>query len=156
MRKQGLGKGLLLLLVLLLFLITALTIYFFSNKSPEELAKEAVNTFYNYEQKGAFSDSWEMFHPLMQDKFSKVDYLQDRVHVFMNHFGVTTFTYTLGNASEVQNWKMAEDAETIDLVYQVTVSQVYKGKYGNFTIVQDVYVTALDGEWRVLWDYNLQ
>lgn len=152
MNKRASGKGIIILL--LLFLIIAATIYLFSNNSPKDQAKEAVDAFYSFEQEGAFSDSWAMFHPWMQEKFPKEDYLQDRAHVFMNHFGVSTFTYTLGDVSEIQDWKMDDEAESIDQVYQVTVSQLFKGKYGNFTIVQDVFVTEFDEEWKVLWDYN--
>ncbi|MBP1970688.1 hypothetical protein J2Z83_002824 [Virgibacillus natechei] len=34
------------------------------------------------------------------------------------------------------------------------VAQKFNGKYGNFTIVQDVYVTLVEEEWRVMWDYG--
>lgn len=153
MKKQSPGKKLLLFL-LLLIMITAATFYFFNSKSPKNLAMEAVSIFYSFEQDGAFSDSWAMFHPLMQEKFPKVDYLQDRPHVFLKHFDVTTFSYTVEEVSEIKSWQMEEGAAPIDLVYQVTVSQVFNGKYGNFTIVQQVFVTELDGEWRILWDYN--
>lgn len=142
------------LIILLLFVgISIISIYFFINKSPEDLAKEAVNEFYTYEQDGAFSNSWAMFHPLMKKKFGKGQYIQDRAHVFMNHFGVTTFTYTLSEAVVVKNWKIEKGADPIDVAYKVTVTQVYKGKYGTFSIVQDVYATLVDGEWLVLWDY---
>ncbi|MFD2761116.1 hypothetical protein [Lentibacillus juripiscarius] len=130
------------------------TIYLFLYTSPEERAAEVVETFYTYEQDGAFSDSWAMFHPFMQEKFPKGHYLQDRAHVFMNHFGVTTFSFTVGEAVEMNNWKPAKEAEPMDEVYKVPVSQMYKGKYGNFTLVQNVFVTEVDGEWKVLWDYK--
>lgn len=141
-------------LLFVIILGIGLTIYVLIDKSPEDYAVEAVDMFYTYEQDGGFSDSWAMFHPLMQEKFDKGHYLQDRAHVFMNHFGVTTFTYTLSEAVEVKNWKIEKGAEPIDVVYKVTVTQVYKGKYGKFSIVQDVYATMVDGEWKVLWDYN--
>lgn len=152
MRWKGRGIGLILLI--LITVITVIMIYFLINKPPEELAVEAVDAFYSFEQEGAFSYSWVMFHPLMKDKFSKGHYIQDRAHVFMNHFGVTTFTYTLGEAVKMKNWKMEKGAEPIEVVYNVTVTQVYKGKYGNFSIVQDAYATLIDGEWKVLWDYR--
>lgn len=143
-----------LTILLLLILILAVTIYFLLHDNPEHRAEEAVNVFYSYEQNGEYAASWAMFHPLMQKKFPKADYIEDRAHVFMNHFGVTSFTYSLGDASEVHDWQMDKESDAIDIVYKVTVSQVYEGKYGKFTIVQDVYVTWLDEEWRVLWDYN--
>lgn len=143
-----------IVLLLVVTLGIGFTIYLLIDKTPEDYAVEAVDMFYAYEQDGAFSDSWAMFHPLMQEKFDKGHYLQDRAHVFMNHFGVTTFTYSLDEAVEVKNWKIEEGAEPIDLVYKVTVTQEYKGKYGRFRIVQDVYATMVEEEWKVLWDYN--
>ena len=152
MNNKVSGKGLILILVFI-FIIAA-AIYFLFMKPAKHQAEAAVNEFYRYEQDGAFSESWAMFHPSMQEKFPKADYIEDRAHVFMNHFGVTSFTYTLDDVSKVKNWKMDEEAEAIDLAYKVTVSQVFTGKYGKFTIVQDVYVTLMDEEWKVLWDYN--
>jgi len=148
MAKKGIGIGFLVLILIIVM------IYFLIGKSPEDHAKAAIEVFYAFEQDGAYSDSWEMFHPLMQEKFEKGHYLQDRAHVFMNHFGVTTFEYTVEDATEVTEWQMDEEAEPIDTVYEATVSQVYKGKYGNFTLVQEVFAVELDGEWRILWDYN--
>lgn len=147
------GKGLVVIL-LVFFMITA-SVFLLFVKSSKNQAKAAVNEFYSYEQDGAYAASWEMFHPLMQEKFPKADYLEDRAHVFMNQFGVHSFTYTLDDVSKVHNWQMDEESEAIDLAYKVTVSQVFKGKYGNFTIIQDVYATLIDDEWKVLWDYNL-
>lgn len=139
---------------LLFALVIAATIYFLFNHSTEHKAEEAVKAFYTYEQDGAFSESWAMFHPSMQKKFPKADYIEDRAHVFMNELGVSTFTYTLDDVSEVHDWQMDDESEAIEDAYKVTVLQEFSGKYGNFTIVQDVYVTPMDGEWKVLWDYN--
>lgn len=117
-------------------------------------AQEAVATFYSFEQKGDFSNSWEMFHPFMRDRFSKGHYIQDRAHVFMNHFGVDTFDYALGDAEEIENWKMAKDGEPFEVAYRVPVTVTYKGKYGNFAINQDVYAVEDENEWKILWDYH--
>ncbi|GGB37755.1 hypothetical protein F3157_20405 [Virgibacillus dakarensis] len=148
--RQGMGLVILLLAIVVIWI----TAYFYLHKSPEDMAVAAVDTFYTYEKNGAFSDSWAMFHPQMKEKFDKVQYLQIRPHVFMNDFGVTTFTYTLGEPEEVKDWQMEEGAEPIDLAYKVTVTQSFGGKFGNFSIIQDVYVTAVDEEWVVLWDYR--
>lgn len=131
-----------------------IAIYFMINETPEDLAVETVDTFYAFEQDGAFSSSWAMFHPLMKEKFDKGYYIQDRAHVFMNHFGVTSFTHSVTEPSKIENWKMEKGAEPISVVYKVTVSQVFRGKYGNFTLNQDVFATRLGGEWKVLWDYR--
>lgn len=154
MMKKGQGKG--LLVVFLLVVITAIIagVYILRMTTPERQAEMAVDAFYTYEQEGAFSDSWEMFHPLMQEKFSKGHYLENRPHVFMNHFDVTTFTYSISDAQKMNDWAIEADAEPIDVVYYVQVSQNFNGKYGNFTIVQDVYVSMVEEEWRVMWDYG--
>ena len=95
-----------------------------------------------------------MFHPLMQKRFTKGHYIQDRAHVFLNHFGVETFDFTLGDAEKITNWKMTKDDEPLKLVYKVPVTIIYKGKYGNFSIKQDVFVAEEEGEWKILWDYK--
>lgn len=128
--------------------------YFYLHQSTKDIAVEAVDSFYSYEQEGAFSDSWAMFHPQMQEKFAKVDYLQDRPEMLFSDFGVETFTYTLGKATKIRDWTMEPGAEPIGIVYKVTVTQTFRGKYGNFDIEQDVYTTEEDGEWMILWDYG--
>ncbi len=117
-------------------------------------AKHAVDSFYSHEQRGDFSDSWELFHPLMKKKFSKGDYIEDRAHVFMSHFGVETFDYSLTKPKKVEDWRMSEEEEFVDVVYKVTVTQKYQSKYGRMNLVQDVYVAEEDGEWLVIWDYQ--
>ncbi|SEQ21150.1 hypothetical protein [Piscibacillus halophilus] len=152
--RKGNGKAI-MVLVLFVGIIILLFISFLSfTKSSEEQAAEAVHQFYKLEQKGTFSESWEMFHPQMQQKFEKSHYLQDRPHVFMNHFGVDTYTYTISDPTEVQDWSMESGVEPIDRAFLFKVYKTYKGKYGNFTIVQDVYTAEVQGEWSILWDYN--
>jgi len=72
------------------------------------------------------------------------------------------------------------DGEPFDSVYEVTVTQVFRGKYGKFTLIQDVYVAQAlprvvvededgaeaedrenagndnDTGWMIMWDYNHQ
>lgn len=142
-------------IVLAVIMVFSLIIIFMLvHQSSEEQAVEAVEMFYTYEQNVDFSDSWEMFHPYMKEKFDKLHYLQDRSHVFMNHFGVTTFSFTVNEATEMTNWKPEEGAEMIDVVYKVTAEIHYNGKYGNFTLIQPVFSTEIDGEWKILWNYN--
>ncbi|TFB19220.1 hypothetical protein E3U55_10910 [Filobacillus milosensis] len=154
MRRRGNAKGILILGGALAVIILLIISLFNGRKSPEEQAAEAVHQFYTYEQDGTFSESWEMFHPLMQQKFDKGYYIQDRAHVFMNHFGVTTYSYTLSEPTKVTNWAMEDGAEPLEQAIKFAIYKTYKGKYGNFTIVQDVYATELQGKWRILWDYN--
>lgn len=147
-------RGLRLSVLLVLIGIGAVAGYFYVHKSTKDIAKEAIDTFYEYEQDGAFSDSWAMFHPQMKDKFTKVDYLQDRPAMLLNEIGVDTFTYTLGEPKRIQNWTMETGAEPIDVVYKSTVTLAFQGKYGNLEWKQDVYTTELDGGWMILWDYR--
>lgn len=117
-------------------------------------AKDVVDEFYEYEQDGDFANSWALFHSSMKKKFSKGNYIQDRAHVFMNHFGVETFSYTIGELEELKEWKMSKTGPSLKNVYKVPVTQTYKGKYGNFDLEQEVFVTEEKGKWRILWDYN--
>ncbi|ALX50277.1 hypothetical protein [Lentibacillus amyloliquefaciens] len=139
--------------ILVLAIIGAF-IFMLIHQSADDEATEAVTEFYSYEQEADFSASWEMFHPIMKEKFDKIDYLQDRAHVFLNHFGVETFSFTVGEATEIEDWTIENDAEVIDTVYQVPVSLGFKGKYGNFSLVQNTFATKVKGEWKILWDYK--
>ncbi|WP_141431105.1 hypothetical protein [Bacillus sp. 03113] len=138
-----------LIIVLGLFLFLRLIFY-----SPSQEVTRAVDRFYQYEQAGDFAKSWELFHPVMKMKFSKGVYIQDRAHVFMNHFGVETFQYTFAKPEKIKGWKMSKDSETFKLVYKVPVVQEFRGKYGHFDIHQDVFVVEGKDGWMVLWDYN--
>ncbi|WP_431803947.1 hypothetical protein [Halobacillus andaensis] len=130
------------------------TLLFFLFNSPQHQAREVVEEFYTYEQEGDFSSSWQLLHPQMKDRFSKGHYIQDRAHVFMNHFGVTTFSYNVKDAEKLKDWKMEEDSEAIEEVFSMTVVQTFKGKYGRFDIYQSVFVAEEEGDWLIMWDYN--
>ncbi|WP_233269424.1 hypothetical protein [Alteribacillus sp. YIM 98480] len=137
-----------------MILLLIITLFFTFSRSPSEQAKETVEEFYKHEQQGDFAQSWELFHSDMKDKFSKGHYIQDRAHVFMNHFDVTTFSFTLDKPEKIKNWQMNKDSSKLEEVYQVNVIQTFKGKYGNFDISQEVYVVQEDEEWKIVWDYN--
>jgi hypothetical protein len=137
-----------ILLVLVVFGINSL----FS--TSEHFAEEVVRDFYEYESEGEFSSSWSLFHSKMKERFTKGHYIQDRAHVFMNHFGVETFSYKLGPIEEVKDWKMSNDDIPFKLAYKLTVTQTYKGKYANFDLVQDIFVVEEKGKWKIVWDYK--
>ncbi|WP_082233222.1 hypothetical protein [Halobacillus massiliensis] len=145
------SKGLLVLIFVLVSLAAILAAFFMM---PSQSARRAVVSFYEFEQQGEFSESWEMFHPLMKDKFDKGHYLQDRAHVFMNHFGVTTFTLEILSTKKVKKWSMEEGSRTFNHVYSTKVVQTFKGKYGTFHIQQEMYAVKEKGEWKLMWDYN--
>ncbi len=150
---MGRLKKLLIPLIILATLATGIS-YFIVLVSPENQAEGAAEEFYAYEQSGAFAESWEMLHPLMKEKFPKGTYIQDRSDVIMNYFGVLHFTYSFEDVEEIKNWLPAVDKEPIPTVYRITVSQHFNGKYGNSTLIQDVYMTEVEGEWKLLWDYE--
>jgi hypothetical protein len=144
-------------LKLIVILIACAALFFLIRlvlPSAEKRAVSTVDEFYTYEQKGDFSASWELFHPDMKKKFDKGPYIQDRAHVFLNHFGVNTFSYELGKAEKLEGWRMADGGKAFPKVYKVTVTQTYKGKYGNFELVQDVFAAEMEDGWRILWDYK--
>ncbi|WP_066055749.1 hypothetical protein [Robertmurraya korlensis] len=122
--------------------------------SPSRQAVDVVEAFYEYEQTGDYAESWELLHPSMKERFPKGVYIQDRVHVFMGHFGADTFEYKIGDVEKQSNWKMSKESKGIEMVYEVPVTQYYQGKYGTFDFIQYVYVTEEKGDWVILWDYN--
>jgi hypothetical protein len=153
-KKSRPSKGMIIGIVLIVSILTIFLAMKFAFFSPSNQAKEMVDEFYRYEADGDFANSWNLFHSAMKEKFTKGNYIQDRAHVFMNHFGVETFTYTIGKPEEVKKWKMSKTGPLLKNVYKVPVTQTYKGKYGNFDLKQEVFVVKEKGEWRILWDYN--
>lgn len=149
-RSQGMMVGILLIITLIILFLLIKGAFF----SADKQAMAVVEEFYQYEQAGEFSKSWSLFHSAMKEKFTKGHYIQDRAHVFMNHFGVETFTYTLEKPEEVKTWKMSKTSPSLKNAYKILVTQTYKGKYGNFDLKQEVYVIEEKGKWKIAWDYN--
>ena len=153
MRKRQSNKLLLFVIIptcSLLVLISSINYLF----SPSYQSKKVVEAFYTHEQVGDFADSWELLHPFMKDRWSKTQFMTDRLHVFIGHFGTETFQFTIEEDTKIKDWKMAEEVEPFDVAYKFTVIQTYKGKYGKFSFLQEVYVAKDEEEWRILWDYN--
>ncbi|RXJ01662.1 hypothetical protein DS745_09275 [Anaerobacillus alkaliphilus] len=151
--KQGASKiiffVLAIVIVLLLFLVGK-TLF-----GPSQ--SDIVKSFYKYEQKMDFTHSYDLFHPLMQDKFSREWYFRQRYHVFFEHFEVDTFQFTVGKGKKLSEWQMSEDSLLLENVYMFTVTKSYNSKrYGNFSLIQDVFVAKDDetGKWKVLWSYK--
>ncbi|MYL69988.1 hypothetical protein GLW00_03955 [Halobacillus litoralis] len=139
-------------LIVVLILAVVLTIFFMTR--PGQRAESTIERFYVHEQQGKFSESWELFHSQMKEKFTKGAYIQDRAHVFMNHFGVESFEFVIGDLKKLDQWTMEKGSKPLSPVYQTTVIQTYKGKYGLFRLHQDIYVAEEKGEWKILWDYH--
>jgi hypothetical protein len=153
-RRAASSTRLIIVILLIASIVTVVLLLSRVFFSPGSQAEGVVDQFYKYEADGDFSASWALFHSSMKEKFSKGNYIQDRAHVFMNHFGVETFTYTIGKPEELKKWQMSKTGPVLKNVYKVLVTQTYKGKYGNFDIEQEVFVVQEKGEWRVMWDYN--
>jgi hypothetical protein len=144
--------------ILKYFVIIGLTIagfliifaVFSSQNQPEAVVRE----FYEYEQQGDFGSAWELFHSAMKKRFPKNGYVTERSHIYMSHYGVTTFDFTVSNAEKIKNWKMTKDGPTIKEVYKVEVQQTFLSKFGTFTIQQDVYVIKEKDEWKIAWKFG--
>jgi len=119
-------------------------------------AVETVKRFYQAEQTGDFGSAWELFHPLMQERFDKASYIQKRAHIIMQDFGAQTFDFEVEDPQPVTGWKMDRDATEIPLAYKVVVKQAFRSPYGNFELVQSCYVAQEAGEWRLLWSYETE
>ncbi|QOR66428.1 hypothetical protein IM538_22140 [Cytobacillus suaedae] len=142
------------LMIILVPILVLVAIYTLFRTTPEMKAEEVVATFYKYEQNNDFASSWELFHPQMQNIFTKSNYVQYRNQIFVDQLGAKTFDYTVGNAKLLTNWKMTEESEPLLDVYEVSVTQEYQGIFGNFSVQQRVYVAKDEEEWRVLWSYE--
>ncbi|MBW7452518.1 hypothetical protein ACFOLF_10545 [Paenibacillus sepulcri] len=122
--------------------------------SEESKALAAVEQFYKYEQVGDFGSAWELFHPFMQQRFAKSEYIQKRAHIILQDFGVKTFEFHTGTPKHITDWRMSEDADPIAEVYEIDVTEVFHSPYGNFQIVQPTYAAYHSGQWTLLWSYR--
>ena len=121
-----------------------------SKSNPEDLVKK----FYKYEQSGDFGSSWELFHPQMQKRLNKDQYIQSRAHVFMQDMNAKDFTFKVGKVKELKEWKTVSGQPPLKNVNKITVYQTYStSKFGKFTIEQMCFVVKEKGEWKMLWDY---
>ncbi|MFP7492408.1 hypothetical protein SFC66_01380 [Terribacillus saccharophilus] len=152
-RYKRTNRKQLLIICFMVMLVLCVIALFLKNASPNQ-AKKTVEQFYTYEQKGEYSSSWGLLHPELQSRFPLKDYVTDRSHVFMSHFGADTFQFAIEEKEKHKKWQAAPDGQTYKDVYAFTVKQDYRGKYGHFAFVQYVYVVKDKGEWQILWDYQ--
>ncbi|PPA70370.1 hypothetical protein [Jeotgalibacillus proteolyticus] len=153
MRRRRRIKRLFFVLIVIASLLS-LAGYITYSFSADYQTKKVVEEFYTLEQEAQFAESWELLHPLMHERWEKGSYIQDRAHVFLNHFGVETFTFIIEEDIELSEWKMNKETPALKNVHKYIVIQSYQGKYGKFRFIQDVYLAKEDGEWMILWDYN--
>ncbi|GAE91962.1 hypothetical protein JCM21714_934 [Gracilibacillus boraciitolerans JCM 21714] len=151
--KKRNSKTLLFLIAGIIFIL--MMIYFISQLfSTENKVINLVDTFYQYEQQGGdFSNSWELFHSLMKDKFNKNSYVQDRSHVFLEHFGVETFKFSVSEPEKIKNYQVDEERAIPQVAYLLNVTYFYESKYGYLEIHQPVIVLEEDEEWKIIWQY---
>jgi hypothetical protein len=144
------------ILMIIIFISLILFLYLFIRSlfDPERKAEYALEQFYSYEQTGDFSNSWELFHSFMKEKFEKNSYIQERNEMLRENFGVLSFEYSYTKVDELSKWRMSEELPEIMKVYHYIVIQSFTSKYGTFEIQQPVYVTMEGEEWVILWDYN--
>lgn len=116
--------------------------------------QQVLEQFYQYEQAGDFGSSWELFHPQMKEKFKKDSYIQQRAHVFMQHFGVSTFEYQLGQATELTDWEMSPGATKLAEVIKIPATLSYYSSFGDFVIQQDVFLAVDQDQYTILWAYS--
>ncbi|WP_274649409.1 hypothetical protein [Paenibacillus humicola] len=117
-------------------------------------AMHTVEQFYRDEQSGDFGSAWELFHPLMQQKFEKASYIQKRAHIMMQDFGVKTFDFKAGRPKHLSAWRISSDEPEINDVYEIVVTQHFHTPYGDFELVQPCYLAKDDGAWKLLWSYE--
>lgn len=141
-------------LAVILLVVIGLVIIVVSMFSNGDNPRDIVEEFYTYEQEARYSESWGLFHPMMKEKWTKTAYITDRTHVFNGHFGAETFTYSIEEIGESDQFKMSEDTKAFNKAHQFKVSQTYLGKYGKFTFVQELYVVKYKEEWVIIWDYK--
>lgn len=138
--------------VIVIAILVLFTFSFFGRQSATP--KGLVDQFYQYEQKGDFGSAWDLFHAEMKERFSKNAYVTERSHIYMSHFGVTTFAYSIVGEEELAKWKMAEAGPLFTNVTKVTVELQFHSKFGVFTMIQDVFVVKEDGSLKLLWEFR--
>ncbi|SDL25697.1 hypothetical protein SAMN04487896_3455 [Paenibacillus sp. ov031] len=144
--------GFIALVLLLLWLIVRTIPYLFRADAPDEAASIAQE-FYKYEQTGDFGSSWELFHPLMKERFPKSAYLQSRAHIFMQHFGVETFDLEMEKPEREFDVTVIDGVKPFAEAYRIGVTQKFTGTFGQFKIVQNCYIVKDGDDWTLLWYY---
>ena len=157
-RRQKMRK--LLLVFCSLFLLSVFgyslisTTSLLTSPAPQDPNK-VVEQFYAYEQSGDFGSAWELFHPLMKEKFTKQSYIHTRARVFLQDFGVETFEVEIGKFVLEPSWKMSPTSSPLSNVQMVPVTLVYHSIFGNLKIEQEVYVAKDDElQYGILWPFS--
>ncbi|PYE48440.1 hypothetical protein HUB98_23245 [Paenibacillus barcinonensis] len=147
--------GFILFALLLLWLMVRSVPALFRADAPTDAAAVAEQ-FYKYEQMGDFGSSWELFHPLMKERFPKSAYVQNRAHIFMQHFGVKTFELEMEPPEREFDVEIIQGVKPFPEAYRIKVTQTYSGTFGQFDLVQTCYLVEDGKQWTLLWYYPEQ
>ncbi|WP_199880592.1 hypothetical protein [Bacillus massiliglaciei] len=141
--------------VILAALAVILVSGFWLLRMPGGGPEKTVREFYEYESNADFSSSYELLHEEMKERFpERAGYVQNKSHVFLQHMEVETFSFKVGNAEKVKNWKMDAEHKAHKTAYEVPVTLEFESRFGIFTIEQNCYAVKEKGEWKLLWDYH--
>ncbi len=156
MRRRRLGRRQSPLPLILIGLAIVLLVFSFAKlfQTDGRKAEHVVKEFYKHEQLQQHSQAWELLHPIVQDKFPKTNFIQDRNHVFFGHFGAEAYSFHIKNSGKKKNWRAVKDGDVLHNAHHFTVEKEYRGKYGHFYFIQEVYVVKEEGEWMIVWDFK--
>ncbi|MGG1685703.1 hypothetical protein [Pseudalkalibacillus sp. NRS-1564] len=151
-RKRGGSGKVIFSLIVLLLLGGSIAIWIW--QQPKSQAVATVKEFYLYEQSGDFKKAWNLFHPEMQNRFSDEQYSQLRSQLITQDIGATSFTFDIGKVKIKKNWRSGVNGVIMKKVYTMKVTLQFHDQFGNFDLVQEVFVIKEEGEYKVLWDYK--
>lgn len=149
-RKTGKSFPITIVVIILLgFLIWSIS-YLFNQSAPRDIVEE----FYISEQEGDFGSAWDLFHPVMKERFTKNAFVTERSHIYMGHYGVSSFSFKVLDSKKMKKRKMAKEGPEFQNPHRITVEQTIKSKFGTFTIKQYIYVVKDKEEWKIIWEYK--
>lgn len=159
-RQRRKRMRIMLFMVIGIFL-AVVSVLLWNPSSPIPTTKEwtpqqVVAQFYQYEQKGNFGSSWELLHPVIKEKYNKDTYIQRRAHVFMEDLGVDTFQFEMGQATAEASWKMSPLSPPLSNVTKIPVTLHYQSEFGDFKLLQDVYVVKEVEQYYIAWPFSRQ
>ncbi|WP_270180212.1 hypothetical protein [Alkalihalobacillus sp. CinArs1] len=151
-RQPGGGAKFLIIVIIILLLGGSVTIWIL--QQPRARAADAVREFYKYEQQGNYTQSWNLFHSEMKNRFSDEQYSKLRAQFLTQDTFSKSFTFKVSKMKAKKNWKTPGSGLVLKKVYVTTVTQTFNNDFGKFNIVQEVIIVKEDGKYRILWNYN--
>ncbi|TDL35277.1 hypothetical protein E2R51_06050 [Jeotgalibacillus sp. S-D1] len=139
--------------IIMITIVGIIAFVIFLYPTDSERAFDVVEQFYTLEKQGEASASWDLFHAEMKNRFSKDQYIMMRSGLFVEQLQSDSFTFKLSEPKKIKNWQMTSNSTPLT-VFKIIVTLNLKSQFGNMDLIQYVYVTQEDKEWRILWDYN--